>query len=298
MTATLSDNTQRNARKKRGRKTRRAKSSAEQAQAKFPRHSLSKVLRIPRAILDQNAGRPSTETEVAAFVGVGLGGPLRVEISSALKFGLLERPETGKIQPSALAKKILRPQVPSDELDGYREAVLNAPEISDVYKHYRGENLPDDQFLQNTLVETYKIPAARFGEFKQVFMDSLEVAQLLDRHGDKIRVIDISTDAGSAPTPLQSDRMKKLGKSVSVSAAGTCFVMQPFAAPLGGYYEKIFKPAIEKAGLTSVRADAEIFGTGKIMDQVFQGIVVAKVLVAELTTRNPNVFYELASRMH
>ena len=29
------------------------------------------------------------------------------------------------------------------------------------------------------------------------------------------------------------------------------------------------------------------------MDQVWQGINAAKVLVAELTTRNPNVFYEL-----
>jgi len=42
-----------------------------------------------------------------------------------------------------------------------------------------------------------------------------------------------------------------------------------------------------------VRADTEIFGAGKIMDQVWSGINAAKVLVAELTTRNPNVFYEL-----
>ena len=42
-----------------------------------------------------------------------------------------------------------------------------------------------------------------------------------------------------------------------------------------------------------MHADAEIFGTGKIMDQVCRGINAAKVLVAERTTRNPNVFYEL-----
>jgi nucleoside 2-deoxyribosyltransferase len=45
--------------------------------------------------------------------------------------------------------------------------------------------------------------------------------------------------------------------------------------------------------LTAVRADADIFGTGKIIDQVWRGINSAKVLIAELTTRNPNVFYEL-----
>jgi hypothetical protein len=69
--------------------------------------------------------------------------------------------------------------------------------------------------------------------------------------------------------------------------------MMPFAAPHGDYYSKVYKPAIEKAGLRSVRADTEIFATGKIMDQIWSGIHAAKVLVAELTTRNPNVFYEL-----
>ncbi len=79
----------------------------------------------------------------------------------------------------------------------------------------------------------------------------------------------------------------------ATKAGTTCFVMQPFAAPLGGYFELIFKPAIEQAGLKAVRADADIFHTGKIMDQVWQGIRSAEVLVAELTTKNPNVFYEL-----
>ena len=203
----------------------------------------------------------------------------------------MERPEPGSIQPTALAKQVLRPQSPSDEVDGFRQAVLNAPEVAEVYKHYRGENLPDDQFLKNTVVETYSIPAEYFLEFKQVFVESLETAQLLTRHGDKLRVIDVSAEDALSTAP--SDRLKKLGKAANVSASDSCFVMQPFAPPLGDYYEKVYKPAIEKAGLKPVRADADIFHTGKIMDQVWDGINAAKVLVAELTSRNPNVFYEL-----
>jgi len=63
--------------------------------------------------------------------------------------------------------------------------------------------------------------------------------------------------------------------------------------PLGDHYSLIFEPAIRKAGMKPVRADDDIFATGKIMDQVWGGINSAKVLVAELTARNPNVFYEL-----
>ena len=259
--------------------------------AKFPRHTIAKCIRIAKAILDQNAGRACSPAEAAAFVGVGLGGPFKVEISSASKYGLLERPTTGQIQPTSLAKKIIRPQSANDEIDGYREAVLKAPDIAEVYQHYRGENLPDDQFFKNTVVETYGVPPESFLEFKQIFVECLETAQLLENHGDKLRVLDVST--GETSSPEASEHIKKLGKSLNVSATDTCFVMQPFAPPLGDYYEKIYKPAIEKAGLKPVRADADIFGTGKIMDQVWDGIVSAKVLVAELTSRNPNVFYEL-----
>jgi len=277
--------------KKKAGKRSASAGDGEGGRAKFPRHSVSKALRIAKANFEQTAGKPCTPSEAAAFVGVGKGGPFNVEISSGIKYGFLERPEQGLIQPTPLAKQVLRPQSPSDEIDGYREAVLKAPDIAEVYKHYRGENLPDDQFLKNTVVETYKIPAEYFLEFKQVFVESLEAAQLLSKHGDKIRIIDVSAE--EAPTSAPSDRIKKLGRAANISANDSCFVMQPFASPLGDYYEKIYKPAIEKAGLKPVRADADIFHTGKIMDQVWDGINAAKVLVAELTSRNPNVFYEL-----
>jgi hypothetical protein len=119
----------------------------------------------------------------------------------------------------------------------------------------------------------------------------LEKAQLLQKHDDKTRVLDVSEEV--IQPEEKSVRIKKLGSEVAVKTGDTCFVMQPFASPYGDYYETIFKPAIEKTKLVPVRADAEIFGTGKIMDQVRRGINAAKVLVAELSTRNPNVFYEL-----
>jgi hypothetical protein len=88
------------------------------------------------------------------------------------------------------------------------------------------------------------------------------------------------------------EHLKKVSKGVSVDSSETCFVMMPFAEPLSGYYATICRQ-LKKAGLTAVRADTEIFGTGKIIDQIWAGINRAKVLVAELTGRNPNVLYEL-----
>ena len=69
-------------------------------------------------------------------------------------------------------------------------------------------------------------------------------------------------------------------------------MMQPFTSPHGDYYEKIFKPAIDKTGLKPVRADAT-YSAPENIDQIWRGINAAKVLVAELSTRNANVLYEL-----
>ena len=38
--------------------------------AKYPRHSLTRALRIPLAVLDQNAGKECSDQESAGFVGV------------------------------------------------------------------------------------------------------------------------------------------------------------------------------------------------------------------------------------
>lgn len=262
------------------------------AKAKFPRHPVGKAIRIAEAIFNQNAGKECSRKEAAKFFGLSSPvGPFSVEISSANKYGLLENPRSGFIKPTDLAKQILRPQSSTDTVDGYRQAIMNAPDISEVYQHYRGENLPDDQFFRNTVVETYGVPSDSYSEFKQVFLESLETAELIAKSGDKTRIIDAS---GSDTTSTSAaNRLKKLERSANVGANESCFVMQPFAAPLGEYYEKIYRPAIEKAGLVPIRADADIFATGKVMDQIWRGINAAKVLVAELTTKNPNVYYEL-----
>ncbi|WP_298308944.1 hypothetical protein [uncultured Erythrobacter sp.] len=259
--------------------------------AKYPRHSLARALRIPRAILDQNAGRECSDKDAAGFVGVGYSGPFQMEISSAKKYGLIDRPSARKLIVTELGRQILRPQQSSDEIDGLRAAVFQAPDFSEVYSHYRGERIPDDKFFDNALAENYHIPREKLPEFKDLFFDTLKTAELLDETGGKRRIIDVSNEPKA--DGKKSERIKKLGKAAKVSADDSCFVMMPFAGHLGGYYNAIYEPAITKAGLRPVRADDDIFGTGKIIDQVWRGIVEAKVLVAELTSRNPNVFYEL-----
>lgn len=263
------------------------------ARIAFPKDPISKCLRIPRGILDQNGGNECTPKAAAGFAKIGWSGPVGVEISSATKYGLLERPSPGKVKPTDLARKIIRPQQSNDEVEGLREAVVNAPLIGDFYKRYRGENLPEREFLINAAVDSLKVSKERVEEFVDVFLQSLTDAHLLEDFGDgKKRLLDTTLPA-EIGSGVGEEQIKKLSKGITVQSTDTCFVMMPFLDPLGSYYETVYKPAIEKAKLNPVRADAEIFGTGKIIDQIWTGINNARVLVAELTGRNPNVLYEL-----
>lgn len=60
-------------------------------------------------------------------------------------------------------------------------------------------------------------------------------------------------------------------------------------------YQQIIKPAIENAGLESLRADEEMTG-GIIHTPMFERLILCEYAVADLTTANANVFYELGLR--
>ncbi|MCM3903946.1 MAG: hypothetical protein ND866_19775 [Pyrinomonadaceae bacterium] len=60
-------------------------------------------------------------------------------------------------------------------------------------------------------------------------------------------------------------------------------------------YAELIKPAIEAAGLDVFRADEEE-RAGEIRTDMFQELLIADLVVADLTLDNPNVWYELGVR--
>ncbi len=73
-----------------------------------------------------------------------------------------------------------------------------------------------------------------------------------------------------------------------------CFVLMPFSdvKDLPAVYQNHVKPVLEKCGLRSERAD-DIHDISGIMQSVWESINKARLVIAEMTERNPNVFYEL-----
>ncbi|MDO6433088.1 hypothetical protein Q4E93_20940 [Flavitalea sp. BT771] len=71
-----------------------------------------------------------------------------------------------------------------------------------------------------------------------------------------------------------------------------CFVMMPFSNELSGVYFDAIKPAVENKGLKCIRVD-EDEQPGSVIKRIIENIRRAKVIIADLTDRNPNVFFEL-----
>ena len=74
--------------------------------------------------------------------------------------------------------------------------------------------------------------------------------------------------------------------------ARKCFVIMPFNQSFDGIWENFIRPTVTSAGDNCERAD-DVFSPGSIIEDVIKAISDSDYLIADLTGRNPNVFYEL-----
>jgi len=72
----------------------------------------------------------------------------------------------------------------------------------------------------------------------------------------------------------------------------TAFVLMPFEAEFNEIYESLIKQSLVEVGYQVMRADS-LLDQRSILREIILGITKADLIVADLTTNNPNVFYEL-----
>ena len=79
----------------------------------------------------------------------------------------------------------------------------------------------------------------------------------------------------------------------------TCYVSAPFGTKGGVDYDRIYheivRPAVEQAGLECRRADE--FGSAALIQKaILQAIIASDVMIADVSSQNPNVMYEVGVR--
>ena len=124
-----------------------------------------------------------------------------------------------------------------------------------------------------------------FGKFNQTKPKSSTVSQTSRKE--------------APPTDKLKTRITRISEIGKIFGGGEftldpnlCFTLMPFEAELKAVYDDHIRPVVESKGLSCVRAD-EIVSTGVITRDIWEKINRARFLIADLTGKNPNVFYEL-----
>ena len=120
--------------------------------------------------------------------------------------------------------------------------------------------------------------------------------------GERLEALDPATLSelrAELKNAVEAFRAQPTAQSLNVAATGTededlCFIVMPFSVEaLNVVYEDYVLPTlVDRCQLRSERGD-DVFGSAVIMDDITRSIRKARLIIADLTGRNPNVFYEV-----
>jgi hypothetical protein len=260
----------------------------------FPKNSLEDAIRIPKEIEEKNAGNPMPVADLATATGFRLANDWRYLdlLRSADQYGLVER-TGGTVSLTRLGQDVVAPSSPNQRSEALLSAFRKVTEFAMVEKFYGGKRIPEDEFFLNTLTRQFSIPRERVDTFAKIFIDNLKFLRAFSPAGTPEAKQPLPDETLPGTTPADKIPTSSAPRETRIREfLDTCFVMMPFGSWFDRYYQDIYTPAIKEAGFEPIRAD-ELFTTGSVVEQIWEQIRKAKVLLADLSGKNANVFYEL-----
>jgi predicted nucleotide-binding protein len=124
-------------------------------QSDVPSASLEDALRIPAAIVDHYAGKPTSPLHVAKALNVdGRGSQIRFLSGASIAFGLIDGgAQAATISITDLARRILRPKEENGDVLAKREAVLRPRLFGEFLRSYDNNPFPRRDIALNVLEE-------------------------------------------------------------------------------------------------------------------------------------------------
>jgi hypothetical protein len=288
------------------------------ASVPFPPVTFSSVLPFAEAIQQHGAGQPIRRLTLFEKLDRSPeSGSSRMLIVNAGRYGLisggyqaelLELTDFGKVATSPDAD-------PREKLAArFKLAIESVPAFKFLYEKNRGQRLPSPEVMRDSLAEL-DLDEEHRKECVEVFLENLKFLGLLRTIAGAERVVPIEQALEEILGGSSSDPVTTGGsaKTANLSADGgpprkardwktTCFVISPIddegtekRKHSDMMLEALITRALEGERWTVIRAD-QISKPGMISGQVIEYLVKSRLVVADLSFHNPNVFYELAIR--
>jgi hypothetical protein len=285
----------------------------------FPASSFEEALTIPNAIQRHAVGQKVRRLTLFDQLHKSPdSGPSRQAIVNANKYGLstgsyaaeyLDLTPEGKIATSS--------ETPAKEklLTRFKLSVENIPPFKALYERLKGNRIPATSVMEDIAREN-GVPPEDAKECVEVFIVNAKYLGILKTIAGAERIIPIeqvleelpaTPKNGAGPesavsTAREADAAVGISTSKDQDYKDICFYISPIGEDASEHRRhsdlflgSLVEPALEEFHLKVVRAD-KIGKPGMITPQILEYIVKSKLVIADLSFHNPNVFYELSLR--
>lgn len=281
------------------------------SQRSFPASTFEEPLDFAKAVYQIGSGQSVKRLTLFDQLGKSPeSGASRQLIINSGKYGLTKGGmQAENIELTSDGYKAVDDQVDDRERAKVRAqlAILNIEPFQKLYEKFVGNKLPAHAVLIDAAKDA-GIDAHHAAEAVDTFVVNLRFVGLLRMLSGAERIISLDMMLGDMPqvTPTLSRQTTSHSTSIVTSEHAqfdsTCF----YIAPIGEegseprkhsdlFLGTIVEPAMEPFKLKVVRADA-IDKPGVITRQIIEYIMRSRLVIADLSFHNPNVFYELALR--
>ncbi len=280
----------------------------------FPASTFDEALEIPAAIQKYAAGQKIRRVTLFDHLQKSPdSGASRQLVTNSSRYGLIKGSYHSEyLELTSDGAKVTNTDTRESEKihSKFNLAIARIRPFNELYEQYKNNRFPSPNVLQDYLAEkgysnneipecidTFIVNAKSVGILRTLsgaerFLPIEQVIEELPEGQSGIKVVQETVAQVSSILTTASE----------LNLNSVCFYITPIGADNSEerkhsdlFLHSIVEPALEEFKLTVVRAD-NIGKPGMITSQIIEHIIKSKIVIADLSFHNPNVFYELALR--
>lgn len=172
--------TAKKARKAKGKRAKKRTPAGGSGQARsnvrrpYPRETLERALLVPKSLREKNGGNPWPPVDVATSIGLSHTNSDFFYLAAASRdFGLTDGGRDSKlISLTSAGRDAVYAPGKEEERAALVQALLKVDIFRKVLDYYKGDNLPEMQYLGNTLAREFGLDESLHEEFSKLFREN------------------------------------------------------------------------------------------------------------------------------
>jgi hypothetical protein len=284
----------------------------------FPTMPFEECLRIAKAIQEYASGEKIRRITLFDHLQKSPdSGPTKVLIANCNKYDLIKGGATAEYFELSSKGRIAS----SDDISEIERkkaqielGIIHIQVFNYLFEKYKNNKMPARQVLKDSLREI-SVNEVILEECIDIFIVNLKYLGLLRTISGSERIISLehvieesdSGKGGKYSEPINSEIKTLTQKTALVPVddkdfENICFYITPINQEASEerkhadlFFGSIVEPVLETMNLRLIRAD-KISLAGLINTQIIEYLLKSKIVIADLSFHNPNVFYEIAIR--